>query len=215
MRPSRWRATSRNIFRSCSALIDDCRETADCPDALPQPAQRACKICARDCVSRSAGRREVCPHYVMRRKAITDTAVRKAFALSSVPFPCRPAVTYPQVLHQAIDCFAFGTRSAQANCFNHVRIFCGITLRTSRRFIFHEAPNLSLAMVTYLPLSALVLGALAGPLRCTDHTCATSTQEGHLDRGARPAPILVKSSRASAAARFRTRVHRRQLYRLM
>lgn len=116
-------------------------------------------------------------------------AVRKSFALSSVSFPSRPAVTYPQVLHQAIDCFAFGTRSAQANCFNHARIFRGTTLRTSRRFIFHEAPNLSLAMMTYLPLSALVLGALAGSPGCTEPYLRDQHPRRTSGIGHRPAPI--------------------------
>jgi len=202
---------------TCAEIVEP-RNRLSCADHLPAglvPRNAPRRPLCRAFTSALARRREVCPHYVMRRKAITDTAVRKAFALSSVPFPCRPAVTYPQVLHQAIDCFAFGTRSAQANCFNHVRIFCGTTLRTSRRFIFHEAPNLSLAMVTYLPLSALVLGALAGPLRCTEPYLRDQHPRRTSGSGARPAPILVKSSRASAAARFRTRVHRRQLYRLM
>src|SRR5580704_8395353 len=74
----------------------------------------------------------------------------KAFALSSAHLSFPPAVTSPQVLHQAIDCFAVGTRSAQANCFNHVRIFRGTALRTSQRFIFHDLPTLSLCA---LPLS--------------------------------------------------------------
>src|SRR6266576_1777458 len=73
-----------------------------------------------------------------------------------------PAVTYPQILHQAIDCIAFGTRNAQANCFNHVRSFRGTTLRTSRRFFFHDAPSLSLGWRNIaIRLIALGLGQLS------------------------------------------------------